>query len=312
MFGASFKRQAWVRRFSSCDASAILEAPRVTIAETIQTAAVTLAAAGVENPRVDAEWLMAHVLNCRRPELGLRRNETLTEPQAAQWLALIARRAERIPLQHLLGTADFCGLEMAVNDNVLVPRPETEGLAEAAWRFANSLERPTILDLGTGSGCLAIAIAVNCPGAGVHALEVSSAAMALARANAARHQVSDRIIFHEGDGFAALPGDLSFDLIVSNPPYIPSAEIENLQPEVRDHDPRVALDGGADGLDFFRTIAAHARAALRPGGRLMLEIGDGQAEAVAALLADAGWGECDLLPDLNNVLRIVIASPADS
>ena len=284
----------------------------MTNAEAIQTATDALAAAGVENARVDAEWLMAHVLNCRRPELGLRRSETLTQPQAAQWHALIDRRAERIPLQHLLGTADFCGLEMAVNDNVLVPRPETEGLAEAAWQFANALERPAVLDLGTGSGCLAIAIAVNCPGAGVHALEVSPAAIAVARANAARHQVSDRIIFHEGDGFEALPGGLSFDLIVSNPPYIPTAEIENLQPEVRNHDPRVALDGGPDGLDFFRAIAALARAALRPGGRLMLEIGDGQAEAVAALLADAGWGECDLLPDLNNVLRIVIASPAES
>ena len=115
----------------------------------------------------------------------------------------------------------------------------------------------------------------------------------------------------QGDGFAALPGELSFDLIVSNPPYIPTAEIQNLQPEVRDHDPRVALDGGADGLDFFRAIAVHAPAALRSGGRLMLEIGDGQAEPVAALLAHAGWGECELLPDLNNVLRIVIASPAN-
>ena len=284
----------------------------MTIDEAIQTSTDTLAADGVENALVDAEWLMAHVLDCRRPELGLRRSETLTQSQTAQWHALIARRAERIPLQHLLGTADFCGLEMEVNDSVLVPRPETEGLAEAAWRFANLLERPTILDLGTGSGCLAIAIAMNCPGAGVHALEVSPAAMAVARANATRHQVSDRIIFHKGDGFAALPGELSFDLIVSNPPYIPTAEIQNLQPEVRDHDPRVALDGGADGLDFFRAIAVHAPAALRSGGRLMLEIGDGQAEPVAALLAHAGWGECELLPDLNNVLRIVIASPADS
>jgi release factor glutamine methyltransferase len=283
----------------------------VNIAKTIQTAAATLAAVGVESARVEAEWLMAHVLGCRRPELGLRRNEMLAQPQVDQWHLLIARRAERIPLQHLLGTADFCGLEMTVNENVLVPRPETELLAEAAWQFAGSVERPTVLDFGTGSGCLAIAIATNCPGAKVHALDISPAALAMARANAARHQVSERIIFHEGDGFAALSDGVGFDLIVSNPPYIPSAEIENLQPEVRDHDPRAALDGGADGLDFYRAIAAPAREVLRPAGRLMLEVGDGQAEVVPALLAGVGWGECDLLADLNNVLRIVIAKPAE-
>jgi release factor glutamine methyltransferase len=282
----------------------------VNIAKAIQGATATLAAAGVERPRVDAEWLMTHVLGCRRPELALRRGEELTEPQAGQWNTLIARRAERIPLQHLLGTAEFCGLEIAVNDHVLVPRPETEQLAEAAWQFANSHERPTILDFGTGSGCLAIAIAVNCPLAEVHALEVSTDALAVARANAARHEVSDRIIFYEGDGFAALPGEARFDLIVSNPPYIPSAEIKNLQPEVRDHDPRMALDGGLDGMDFYRALAASAGERLRPAGRLMLEIGAGQAGAVTDLLA-ANWGGLEILADLNNVQRIVIASLAN-
>ena len=136
--------------------------------------------------------------------------------------------------------------------------------------------------------------------------------LAVARANAERHGLAAHIEFHEGDGREGLPGEDAFDLVLANPPYIPTGDLPALQTEVREHDPALALDGGADGLEFYRALAAEVLPRLKPTGRLMLEVGDGQAEAVAALLAEAGWGECDLLPDLNNVLRIVIASPADS
>src|SRR5262249_34624698 len=161
----------------------------------------------------------------------------------------------------------FCGLEIAVNRNVLIPRPETELLAQRAATLLQPLPAPRVLDLGTGSGCLAIALAVNCPAADIVATDISEEALQVARANAARHGVGAQIQFHRGDGFAAVPGHLRFDLIVSNPPYVASAEIAALEPEVRDHDPRLALDGGADGLEFYRRLAVEAPASLKPAGR---------------------------------------------
>ena len=283
----------------------------MTAAEALKTATTTLATAGVEAPRVDAEWLLAHVLDCPRAELALRHSNILTDAQQTEWDALVAQRAERIPLQHLLGSAVFCGLEMEVNDHVLVPRPETELLAEQAWAFVSGLPSPTVLDFGTGSGCLAIVVAAHCPDARAMALDVSPEALVVARANAERHGVAAHIEFHEGDGREGLPGEDAFDLVLANPPYIPTGDLPALQTEVREHDPALALDGGVDGLEFYRALAKLALPRLKPTGRLMLEVGDGQAEAVAALLTEAGWGECDVLPDLNKVLRLVIASPAN-
>ncbi len=254
---------------------------------------------------VDAEWLLAHVLGCRRAEIFLHQNE-LTDAQAAQWLELAEKRAKHIPLQHLLGTAEFCGLEIAVNSDVLIPRPETEILAEAAWQFAVKFPAPFVLDYGTGGGCLAIAIAKNCPKAAVTAIDISSAALNTARANAEKNKVTEQLAFFESDSFGALPPEKRFHLIVANPPYIPTAEIETLQPEVRDHDPHQALDGGPDGLVAFRALAAGVRERLFPGGKLMMEVGDGQAVAVVELFE--AIGEIEILPDLNNVQRIVVAT----
>ena len=283
----------------------------MNVSEALQKGADQLTAAGVATPRVDSEWLMTHVLNCSRPEIVLRYGDVLTEVQKPQWDTLMDRRTARVPLQHLLGSVDFCGLDFKVNGNVLIPRPETELLAEGAWQFANISDRPVILDIGTGSGCIAISIAINCPQSEVHALDVSVEALKVARENAEQHQVQERINFHEADCRSGLPGQMLFDLIVSNPPYIRSTEIPKLQAEVREHDPHLALDGGADGLDFYRTLAIHALEQLQPSGRLMLEIGDGQAKAVSALLLAAGWRVLEVFPDLNNVQRIVIASPAN-
>jgi len=281
----------------------------MNLAEALTDGTAQLAEAGVDSPGVDAEWLLAHVLDCPRPELPLHRDQPLTPTQATHWAELLAARVRRIPLQHLLGTANFCGLELAVNEHVLVPRPETELLAEAAWNIANSFETLRVLDIGTGSGCLAIAIARHAPAAAVHAMDISPPALAVAQANADRHGTA--ITFHEGNACEALPKG-PWEVIVSNPPYIPSAELAGLQPEVREHDPALALDGGHDGLTIYRALIPRALAGLAAGGRLLLEVGDGQAAAVVGIIAEHGGGVQEVLPDLNNIERIVIASRGES
>jgi release factor glutamine methyltransferase len=226
---------------------------------------------------------------------------------------LVKRRSERVPLQHLVGSVSFNGLELDVNGDVLIPRPETEILSQLAVRRLSSLKKPApiALDFGSGSGCLAISLAVGVPGAMVHAIDCSDAAIAVARRNAQRHGVADLIQFHLGDGFAALPRMTQpFDLLVSNPPYISTGEIETLDPEVRDHDPRLALDGGVDGLDFYRRLAAEAPAFLQPGAPVLLEFGDGQEDDLRRLFSAPGWVFETIENDLSGRPRIVIARRA--
>ena len=201
---------------------------------------------------------------------------------------------------------------MTVNRNVLVPRPETELLAEAGWRFLNGHKaqgtKPrTALDFGTGSGCVAIALAVNSANTRVTALDTSIAALEVARQNAERNNAVDKIEFFISDGFAALPTSARFYLIISNPPYIPSSEIATLQPEVRDFDPPAALDGGRDGLDFYRRLAAESPRFLEPEGKIILEFGDGQAEAVKQIFTAQSWVVEAVHEDYSMQPRILVA-----
>jgi release factor glutamine methyltransferase len=284
----------------------------VTVLEGIQKGAEFLAKKGIESSRLHAELLLAHLLKMPRMKLYLNFERALAPAEVDGLRDFIRRRGRREPLQHIVGSASFCGLEMSVNRDVLVPRPETELLAERAWQFLNQLstlnnQPSTALDFGAGSGCLAIALAVKSPQTRVFAVDVSEAALAVAKQNAASHNVGARIEFFQGDGFAALPGRDRFDLIVSNPPYIPSAEIESLEPEVRDFDPRSALDGGADGLDFYRRLAAEARDFQNPDGRIMLEFGDGQAGAVRELFEKQNWVVEAIMPDYTRRPRILVA-----
>ncbi len=281
----------------------------MTVLEAIQRGTDFLAAKGVESPRLQAELLLARALGVPRLRLYLQFDRDVPGEAIEGARALLKRRAQREPLQHILGSAAFCGLELQVSTAVLVPRPETELLAEQAWQAAAACGEPApvLLDFGTGSGALAIALAVHCPGAVIHAVDISDAALAVARANAERHGVAGRITFHQGDGFAALPEGLQFALVVANPPYIPTAEIATLAPEVRDHDPRVALDGGSDGLRFYRYLAKEAPAWVRPGGGILLELGDGQADAVRALLEGHNWVVERVLPDYSDRLRVLVA-----
>ena len=261
----------------------------MTVLDVIQRGAHFLAGKGVDSPRLQVELLLAHVLQLPRLKLYLNFEREISGAEVETLRAMVKRRGEREPLQHIVGTTSFCGLEIAVNRDVLVPRPETEGLAERGWNFLHKLGSPVrVLDFGTGSGCLAIALAVNCPAAEVLALDLSEKALACAQANAARHQVQERISFVQSGGFENVPVDSQFELFISNPPYVPSGEIQSLQPEVRDYDPHAALDGGKDGLDFYRYLADHAGQYLAPNARMMLEFGDGQESALPNIFT-ARW-----------------------
>lgn len=297
----------------------------VTVLETIQRSTDFLAKKGVESPRLQVELLMAHVLRIPRMRLYLDFERVLTGPELDALRELVRRRGQREPLQHILGTACFCGLELAVDARVLIPRPETEMLAELGWQWLKETAggdegrlreggegsfSPRALDFGTGSGCLAIALAVHCPAARIWAVDVSEEALVVARQNAARHGVDSRIEFLAGDGFGAAAG-APFHLVVANPPYIPAGEIAALEPEVRDHDPRAALDGGADGLDFFRKLAREAADFLEPQGRIMVEFGDGQAPAVREVFEGQKWMVEAVQPDYNKIARFLIARRGD-
>ncbi len=326
----------------------------MTVLEAIQKSTEFLAKKGVDSPRLQTELLLAHLLKLPRMKLYLNFERVLTPAETDTLREFVKRRGQREPLQHITGSTSFCGLEIAVNRHALVPRPETELLAECGWEFladmsAKSERRlparregsepqehavpeagaPIALDFGTGTGCIAIALAAKCPSAKIVATDISSEALALARENAVGNNVAERIEFVGSDGFAAFqdvgqasclsPSEkklletggtpvLRFDLIISNPPYIASAEISTLQPEVRDFDPRAALDGGTDGLDFYRKLAAEAKPFLKPDGKIMLEFGDGQADAVRKIFEAEKWIVEAVKEDYSHRQRILIAA----
>jgi release factor glutamine methyltransferase len=278
----------------------------LTILDVIQRSTDFLTRRGVASPRLQVELLLAHVLKMPRMKLYLNFERVLSEVEVDSLRGLIQRRGQREPLQYIVGSASFCGIELALDRSVLIPRPETELLAERGWKYLGSVgNTPIGLDLGTGSGCLAIALAMNAPHSRIHAVEISGPALALARQNGARHK--PQIEFHEGDLFSAVPPGLRCDLIVSNPPYIPSARIETLEAEVRDYEPRSALDGGADGQDFYRRIAGQASAFLRPDGRIMLELDEEGAPATSDIFSKGGWEVEALEKDYNQQPRILVA-----
>jgi release factor glutamine methyltransferase len=245
-----------------------------------------LAKKGIENPRTDAQILLGHVLGYTKVDLLVNYEEQPSEAVRNRYRELIQRRVAGWPVAYLVGTRDFYSLTFEVTPAVLIPRPDTETLVLEALTWLKPIREPAVLDLGTGSGCIAVSIAHQKKDARVTATDVSPDALEVARRNAARNGVSERVTFLQGDLFAPLPGGVAFDLAVSNPPYIAHHEFADLQREVRDHEPRGALDGGADGLAYYRRIAASAGAFLKPGGRLLLEIGSTQDADVRAILAE--------------------------
>ncbi|HEV2327180.1 MAG TPA: peptide chain release factor N(5)-glutamine methyltransferase [Verrucomicrobiae bacterium] len=281
----------------------------MTVLETIQKSTEFLSKKGIKSPRLQAELLLAHLLKMPRMKLYLNFERALTEQETNTLREFVKRRGQREPLQHITGSTSFCGFEIAVDRRALVPRPETEILAELGWTFLSTLSPgKTALDLGTGTGCIAIALAAKCPDARITASDASADALALAAENARTTKMATRIEFLNGNGFGALPGDARFNLIISNPPYIPTAEIESLEPEVRDFDPRAALDGGADGLNFYRMLAGQARQLLKSGGKIMVEFGDGQASAIQNLFENENWIVEAIKDDYSQRARILIAT----
>ena len=272
----------------------------MTVLEVIQRSAEFLRRKGVDSPRLQAELLLAHVLQLPRLKLYLDFERKLSEEQADRVRALVKRRGEREPLQHILGSTSFCGIDVAVSPDVLIPRPETELLAEAAWEYLKGRGgEPLVVDYGTGSGCIALAVAAHVPVARIHAVDVSEKALAVARANAA----GCNITFHLASGIPELP---PIDLLISNPPYIPTSEIASLQPEVARFDPRLALDGGADGLDFYRRIASEAVPRMAADGCLMLEFGDRQESSLLKIFEPA-WSIAKIKNDFCGKPRILVA-----
>lgn len=259
-----------------------------------------LAEKGVENARLEAEWLLCEALGLDRVGLYLNFDKPLTDGELASYRAMVSRRAKREPLQYILGSQEFHGLDFAVTPDVLIPRHDTEVLVDEALRRAPP--DAAILDIGLGSGCIAIALAAARPDAAVCGVEQSPAALAIARDNAARLGVSLETV--GGSLFEPLQGR-RFDLIVSNPPYIPTVDLATLEPEVREHEPLGALDGGADGLAFYREIIPAAPRHLNPGGWLLVEIGISQGAAVRELFAAQGFTAIFSAPDPAGIERVV-------
>jgi release factor glutamine methyltransferase len=282
----------------------------MTVLEAINKGADFLTRKEIDSPRLQSELLLAHILNLPRLRLYLQFERKLSEEQANQLRELLVRRGNHEPLQHIIGSTSFCGLPIVVTPAVLIPRPETEVLAEQAWTFLDSIAGETAFaDLGTGSGCLPIAIAAHAKRSRAVAVDISQEALAVAKRNIEANGLGDRIVVREADFLAGLQPAERFDVIVSNPPYIPTAEVELLQPEVRDHDPRLALDGGADGLNFHRALAQGAAQFLKADGRLFIEFADGQGEALRELFGGHGWMVHGIDRDLSGTDRILSASP---
>lgn len=275
----------------------------MTIAQAIDRGVALLREAGVETPEVDAGWLLGHVTGRHHLQLRLERDGVLTQEEESRFLRMIDRRAMRVPLQHLLGTQPFLGRDFRTDGRALIPRSETELLVEMTIQRINQMEvdSPRVVDVGTGTGCIALSIALACPQAQVTGLDISPDALALARENAAALGASLRLV--QSDLLAALSGEMCH-LIISNPPYIPTGALPGLQPEVH-HDPALALDGGADGLAIYRRLIPAAFAQLHPGGLLMLEIGSDQGETVPQLLTAAGFADVTVTPDYAGLPRMV-------
>lgn len=259
-----------------------------------------LAEKGVENARREAEWLLCSVTGLNRMGLYLNFDKPLNPEELSAYRALVSRRGRREPLQYLLGTQEFDGLEFIVTSDVLIPRHDTETLIEEAVRVAP--DASSVLDIGTGSGCIAISLARRLPKAKITAIDISDKALAVARKNAAT--LNADVEFLRGPFLEPVAGR-RFDLILSNPPYITTAELASLQPEVRDFEPMLALDGGPDGMNPYRTIIAEATNHLNPGGWLIFEVGAGQHKDIAAMLEKSGFGGIIHAEDPGGITRTV-------
>jgi len=291
----------------------------LTVKELLFIGNIFLDESGIENAPHDAEVLLGFEIGSDRQKIFMNQMRTINEAHCKNYIDLINRRAAGEPLQYITGESYFMGFRFSVNPTVLIPRPETEILADIAIAYLQARdgrdEAENVLDLCTGSGALAISIAISCPRVKVTASDISEQALLTAKKNAADHGVRERVTFVKSDLFDSFKHDESgndnsnnkFDLIITNPPYIKTGELAGLQKEIKDHEPMSALDGGADGLDFYRRIAKDALLYLREGGCVMAEIGFDQAKDVSDIFLSAGFANCESFKDLAGLDRIVKA-----
>ena len=274
-----------------------------TLKQALAGAIEELTANQVGSPRMNAETLLMFTLGCDRAYLYANPEQKLTAAEFERYQAAIRERASGKPAQYITGHQEFWGLDLVVSPAVLIPRPETEHVVETALQLARAWPRPRIVDVGTGSGCIALALARELPQAEICGIDISPEALEIARANAARLQLERQVSFCQGDLLSGFPRGEGFDLVVSNPPYVSEAEPEKVQRQVREFEPKVAVFAGLDGLSVYRRLVPQAREVLRDGGWLVMEIGYSIEDQVRALLA--GWSEVRVTQDLQGIPRVV-------
>ncbi|HEX7895392.1 MAG TPA: peptide chain release factor N(5)-glutamine methyltransferase [Terriglobales bacterium] len=279
------------------------------LGEKLKTAIQQLTQDGVPSPRMNAELLMMFILDCDRAYLYGHPERELTPDEAARYSEALEKRSTGIPAQYITGHQEFWGMDFIVSPAVLIPRPETEHVIEEVLSRARSAEQAAtrklrIIDVGTGSGCIALSLAKELPDAEIHAVDISPAALEIARANAARNQLAQRVQFHEGDLLSGIHPE-SFDFVVSNPPYVGESEEEQVQLEVRKFEPRVAVFAGHSGLDIIQRLIPQAQEALRNGGWLVMEMSGTIAEQAWQLVAD--WNGVRIINDLQSIPRVLVA-----
>ena len=257
-----------------------------------------------ERARLDAESLLLYLIQCDRAFLIAHSDEILNAEGAVRYYALIERRLAGEPIQYITGQTEFYGLPFRVDSSVLIPRPETEHLVEKVLSLEGSFPLPRIVDVGTGSGAIAIALAHKLPSASITAIDLSAQALMVARANAEQNAVTNRICFLQGDLLAPVARE-TFHIVVSNPPYVAESDRASLAVEVRDHEPELALFAGTDGLAVYRKLIPQAHSVLVPSGFIALEVGSGQHSAVSALLVASGFTDIEITPDLQGIQRVV-------
>lgn len=278
----------------------------LTVLDSIKLSTEYFEKKGIESPRLNAELLLADILNCKRLDLYLKYDQPLTEDEINKYREYIARRAKREPLQYIIGKVDFFGLELKVNQSVLIPRPETEILVETIINKEKNKDSLLILDIGTGSGNISIALAKNLFQSKIVAVDVSSEALKVAEENAIKHNVINQIelvrknIFEDTNFY-----DLKFDIIVSNPPYVSINDYQSLQEEIIHYEPQIAITDNDDGLKFYKIISEIANKNLKTGGRIYLEIGAGKSEQIKNILTSSGFDNIQFVKDYQQINRII-------
>ena len=273
------------------------------ITDLLQMAVTRLKNAHIDEPQANAQFLLAHVLGVTRTWVLINGNYELAPNEEKLFYSLLSRKEDAIPLAHIIGVQPFCGLDIIVTPDVLIPRPETENLVEIIKEKFEKKGRYTFIDMCTGSGCIAVALAVKFPNAHILAVDISSQALQVAAQNVRKHKLTERVHLLQSNLWENVMG--TFDLIIANPPYIPTGNLDNLPREVKG-EPRLALDGGVDGYEVTRPLCQAADSYLNPGGWLALELDDGQAGPLARGLAEIDW-QAEVKKDIFNVERFVLA-----